>query len=81
MDSLQKALNFCDENQGNVLPVLEKWVRQNSYSADVESVNRCGDLIAADFDLDGLTLEKHPGKGVGDHLVFCTDAWLSLIHI
>ena len=75
MEPLQKTLDSCDKNQNQVLPVLEKWVRQNSYSADIDSVNRCGDLIAEDFNLKGLSLEKHPGDGVGDHLVFSTDAW------
>jgi len=34
-----------------------------------------GDLLAADFALPGLDLARHPGKNVGDHLVFTTPAW------
>jgi len=34
-----------------------------------------GALLEDDFSLEGLSLAKHPGKGVGDHLFFSTPAW------
>jgi len=57
-----------------MLPRLERWVRQNSYSADVEAVNRVGAMLEEDFGFDDLAMERHAGDGVGDHLVWTTAA-------
>ena len=55
--------------------MLERWVRQNAFSGDVAAVNAMGALLVEDFALDGLTLERVPGAGVGDHLIWRTPAW------
>jgi glutamate carboxypeptidase len=57
------------------LPLLESWVRQNSYSAAVAGVNAVADLLERGFALPDLTCERRPGDGVGDHLVWRTPAW------
>ncbi|ACY15259.1 M20/M25/M40 family metallo-hydrolase [Haliangium ochraceum] len=69
--SLEAAARRCEE----MLPMLERWVRQNSFSDEVDNVNAMGALLAEDFDLPGLSLERVAGDGVGDHLVWKTPAW------
>jgi glutamate carboxypeptidase len=63
------------ERAGALLPMLRRWVETNSYSANVDGVNAMGDRLAEDFALAGLELERHRGTGVGDHLVWTTEAW------
>lgn len=55
--------------------MLRRWVQQNSFSANVEGVNAVGAMLVEDFALPGLELERIPGEGVGDHLVWRTPAW------
>jgi hypothetical protein len=50
----------------------------NSYSSNIPGVNAMGDALAEDFAIDGLTLQRHAGDGVGDHLVWRTPAWAGL---
>src|SRR5688572_10933553 len=76
---LERALGAAAKRQDEVLPMLERWVRVNSFSGNIEGVNAVGDLLAADFAaVPGLTLERHPGEGVGDHLVWRTPGWSDL---
>lgn len=70
-DATQKSTHLAL----TVLDTLRPWIERNSYSGDVAGVNAMGDLLVADFDLPGLKVERHPGKEVGDHLVFTTDSW------
>lgn len=72
---LDGALDAAKKRAGDMLPMLERWVRTNSFSANVAGVNAMGDLLAKDFSLPGLALERHPGDGVGDHLIWKTPAW------
>jgi len=58
-----------------LLPMLERWVKTNSYSANVDGVNAMGSLMTEDFRCPELALERVPGNGVGDHLVWTTPAW------
>ncbi len=74
-DSLTDATAKCTHLALTVLDTLRPWVECNSYSRDVAAVNAMGDLLAADFDIPGLSLARHQGNGVGDHLVFTSDAW------
>lgn len=72
---LDRALKQATIRQSELLPMLERWVKQNSFSGNIDGVNAMGDLMSADFELPGLSLTRHPGNGVGDHLVWKTDAW------
>lgn len=72
---IDRLLEAARRRGEKTLGVLERWVKQNSYSADVDRVNAMGELLCEDFSLDALTLERHPGDGVGDHLVWRTPAW------
>lgn len=74
-DLLDRALQAAARRHDEMLPLLERWVRTNSFSDEIASVNAMGELLAEGFALDGLTLERVPGDGVGDHLVWRTPAW------
>jgi glutamate carboxypeptidase len=74
---LNDATAKCAQLSLSILDTLRPWVERNSYSGDVAGVNAMGDLLAADFDLPGLNLKRHPGNKVGDHLVFTTDCFES----
>lgn len=74
-DSLTDATEKCTHLALTVLDTLKPWIECNSYSRNVAGVNAMGDLLAADFDIPGLSLTRHKGNGVGDHLVFTSDAW------
>jgi glutamate carboxypeptidase len=74
---LDDATQKCTQLALSVLDTLRPWIERNSYSGDLAGVNAMGDLLVADFDLPGLHVKRHPGREVGDHLVFTTDAWAS----
>ena len=71
-DSLKAADSLGTDG---ILAKLEPWIRQNSYSADVERVNTMGKLLAKDFEGLGLKTDVHAGKEVGDHFLWSTQAW------
>lgn len=75
---IDRALAAAAKRYDSILPMLERWVRQNSFSANIEGVNAVGELLAGDFAAIGggaLLFERHPGDGVGDHLVWRTASW------
>lgn len=74
-DVLDRALQAAARRHGEMLPLLERWVRTNSFSDEIANVNAMGDLLAEGFVIPGLTLERVPGVGVGDHLIWRTRAW------
>lgn len=74
-DVLDRALAAARRRHAEMLPLLERWVRQNSFSDEIANVNAMGDLLVEDFAALGLALERVPGQGVGDHLVWRTPAW------
>ena len=74
---LEDAIAKCTHLGLTVLDTLRPWVECNSYSGSVAGVNAMGNLLAEDFAFEGLSLERHAGSGVGDHLVFKTPAWES----
>lgn len=75
MDVLDRALQAAARRHDEMLPMLEPWVRTNSFSENIDGVNAMGELLARDFALDGLCLTRRAGRGVGDHLVWHTPAW------
>src|SRR5262245_39537592 len=74
-DSLSAALAAAARRAGTRLPLLRSWVEINSFSANVEGVNRVGDRLAEAFALPGLLMERRRGDGVGDHLCWRTAAF------
>jgi glutamate carboxypeptidase len=72
---LQHAIAAARRRAENALPVLERWVRQNSYSSEIDHVNAAGALLREDFAFADLEVKVHPGRDVGDHLVWHTPAF------
>jgi glutamate carboxypeptidase len=69
------ALAAAQRRGAELLPLLRRWVEINSFTANIAGVNAVGGLLAEGFALPGLALERHPGSGFGDHLVWRTPAW------
>lgn len=75
MALLTEALAAVQARAPTLLPMLERWVRTNSFSGNVDGVNEVGEMLARDLELPSLSLERIAGDGVGDHLVWRTPAW------
>jgi glutamate carboxypeptidase len=73
--TVDRACEAAARSIDAALPLLERWVRINSFTDNVAGVNRMGDALAADFAPLGLLFTRHPGDGLGDHLVWRTPAW------
>ncbi|MBU0550208.1 M20/M25/M40 family metallo-hydrolase [Myxococcota bacterium] len=76
-DLLTEARAAAQRQATEILPVLERWVRQGSHSLDVAGVNAMGALLVEALDPLGLALHRAPGQGVGDHLFWTSPAWAS----
>ncbi len=74
-DRIERVVSAASARMPALLPLLERWVRTNSYSANIDGVNAVGELMIEDFDFAELALERVYGEGVGDHLVWATPAW------
>ncbi|HTE51791.1 MAG TPA: M20 family metallopeptidase [Kofleriaceae bacterium] len=74
-DTVERACDAAARSLDAALPVLERWVRINSYTSNVAGVNRVGEVLEADFAPLGLRFTRVPGDGLGDHLVWRTAAW------
>jgi glutamate carboxypeptidase len=74
-DTVERACNAVARSLDEALPVLERWVRINSFTDNVAGVNRMADELEADFASLDLIHARHPGDGLGDHLVWRTAAW------
>lgn len=72
---VQHAIAACARRAEAALPVLERWVVQNSYSGVKENVDAVGAMLRADFAFSALALEIREGAGTGDHLIWRTPAW------
>jgi glutamate carboxypeptidase len=76
VSTLEAVAAQLSRNQAEGLERLERWVRQNSFSAEIAGVNRVVDFLAEDFGaIPGLELERVAGGGTGDHLIARTPAW------
>ncbi|MFT3700433.1 MAG: M20 family metallopeptidase [Kofleriaceae bacterium] len=56
------------------IALTRQWVEVNSYTANVEGVNRVGAMLREAFALPSLTCEVIPSDETGDHLVWRTRA-------
>ncbi|MBP8805392.1 MAG: M20 family metallopeptidase [Kofleriaceae bacterium] len=74
-DLVDRALAAADARAAELLPLLERWVKINSYTGNVAGCNQVADELLAGFALPGLTARRLAGDGVGDHLVWTTPAW------
>jgi glutamate carboxypeptidase len=72
---IDRALRAVDSAAAELVPTLRRWVEVNSFTANVEGVNRVGALLEEDFAPLGMACERVAGDGVGDHLIWRTPAW------
>jgi glutamate carboxypeptidase len=73
---IERALRAVDGAAPGFLATLRRWVEINSYTANVEGVNRMGAVLEEDFASLGLRFERCAGgDGAGDHLIWRTPAF------
>ncbi len=73
--SQQSALVALRARGPEMLALTRSWVEINSYTANVDGVNRVGSLLREAFSLPSLSCQVIPGaEGYGDHLVWRTAA-------
>ncbi len=73
--SQQSALVALRARGPEMLALTRSWVEINSYTANVDGVNRVGGLLREAFSLPSLSCQVIPGgDGYGDHLVWRTAA-------
>lgn len=71
--TIAAALGHVDAD--HAIALTKQWVEVNSYTTNVEGVNRVGAMLCEAFALPSLTCEVIPGgAGFGDHLVWRTQA-------
>ena len=71
--TMQAALEHVDA--AHAIALTRRWVEVNSYTTNVEGVNRVGAMLRAAFSLPSLTCDVLPGgEGFGDHLIWRTRA-------
>lgn len=56
-------------------PLVERWVRINSFTGNHPGCQRVADELCAALALPGLRAERIAGRGAADHLRFTTAAW------
>jgi len=72
-ESLAAALAAVDASEA--IALTRRWVEVNSYTANVDGVNRVGAMLREAFALPSLTAQSITGgDGYGDHLVWRTSA-------
>lgn len=74
---VQQAIAAARRRAEDFLSVLERWVRQNSYSAAVENVDAAGAMLSEDFAFPELDLEVRPASDTGGHLIWRAPGWAS----
>lgn len=73
--SLGTALTALYGRQHEMVGLTRSWVEINSYTSNVDGVNRVGALLREAFSLPSLTCSVIKGEaGFGDHLVWRTPA-------
>ncbi len=74
-DTVERACAAAARAESGLVPVLERWVRINSFTSNIAGANRVADALQEDFAPLGLRCDRHPAEGFGDHLVWRTAAW------
>jgi glutamate carboxypeptidase len=73
--ALEAALAAVRARAPEMLAMTRSWVEINSYTANIEGVNKVGALLRQAFELPSLSLTQIPGGAEhGDHLVWRTAA-------
>ena len=72
-ESLARALAAVDADEA--IALTRRWVEVNSYTSNVDGVNRVGAMLREAFALPSLTVQSIAGgEGYGEHLVWRTSA-------
>lgn len=75
VSQLETALAAVRRRSSEMLGLTRSWVEVNSFTANVDGVNRVGAMLREAFTLPPLTCTLIPGaEGFGDHLVWRTAA-------
>jgi glutamate carboxypeptidase len=74
MATLPQALAALGRRERDILALTRRWVEVNSYTENIEGVNRVGAMLAEAFALPSLAAETIPGHAHGDHHVWRTAA-------
>lgn len=75
VSQLETALAAVRRRASEMLGLTRSWVDVNSFTANVDGVNRVGAMLREAFTLPGLSCTVIPGaEGYGDHLVWRTAA-------
>lgn len=73
-DPLATGLAWLAAQEQPMQRLLERLVRQNSFTRNPQGVNAVADLVAAELGGLGLAVERIPGVRFGDHLAFAGPA-------
>src|SRR6185312_10246585 len=74
MKSLDAALAAVRNRGAEMLALTRSWVEINSFTQNIEGVNRVGALLREAFALPPLTCSVIPAEGYGDHMIWRTPA-------
>lgn len=75
VSQLETALAAVRRRASEMLGLTRSWVEVNSFTSNVDGVNRVGAMLRDAFTLPGLSCTVIPGaEGFGDHLVWRTAA-------
>jgi glutamate carboxypeptidase len=75
MGTLDAALEALRHRTAEMHAMVRQWVEVNSYTSNIEGVNRVGAMLREAFALPSLSLTAIPGGAeYGDHLVWRTAA-------
>jgi glutamate carboxypeptidase len=74
MKSLEAALAAVRSRGAEMLALTRSWVEINSFTQNIEGVNRVGALLREAFALPSLTCSVIPAEGYGDHMIWRTAA-------
>jgi glutamate carboxypeptidase len=74
MKSLEGALAQVRSRGVEMLALTRSWVEINSFTQNLEGVNRVGAMLCDAFALPSLTCSVIPADGYGDHMIWRTAA-------
>ena len=74
MGTLDQALSALRARTKEMHELTRRWVEVNSYTANVDGVNRVGAMLQEAFAIPGLAVTRIAADGYGDHLVWRTPA-------
>jgi glutamate carboxypeptidase len=72
--SLPAAIAAVHARTAEMHAMTRAWVEVNSYTANIDGVNKVGAMLREAFALPSLACTVIPGKGQGDHLIWRTPA-------